>query len=109
MNIRQSISVIRRLPRPYLLRWKQLHLRIVLPCQGFPSDPLADDTGNRFDESASIIVFALVESKRLLVQIAEKMERLDVHISSLQGTFEQAPEILQPVRVWTCPRAYVTA
>ncbi len=50
-------------------------------------------------ESASVTVFALVESKRLFVQIPEQMKRLNVHISSMQRTFEKRPEVFQAVRV----------
>src|SRR5204862_3453947 len=43
--------------------------------------------------------FTLVKSKCLLVQIPEQMKRFDAHISPFDAALEQAPEVLQPVRV----------
>lgn len=42
---------------------------------------------------------AIVISEYLFVQVAEKMKRFDVDVRAFQAALEQAPEILQPVRV----------
>jgi hypothetical protein len=69
------------------------------PVRDFHVNALPDDSRDRFFESALIVVLALVEPERLLVEVAERMERLDIHIGSLETAFEQAPEILQSVGV----------
>jgi hypothetical protein len=35
----------------------------------------------------------------LLVQIPEKMKRLDTYVGALDAAFQKAPEVLKPVRV----------
>src|SRR2546428_7505464 len=61
--------------------------------------PFASNAAKRLNKSTTIILFALVKSKRLLVQISEQMKRLNVHIRSMQRAFEQRPEVFQPVSV----------
>src|SRR5713101_4571830 len=59
----------------------------------------SNDTAKCLHKSASVTVFALVEPKRLFVQISEQMKRLNIHIRSVQRAFEQAPEVFQAIRV----------
>src|SRR5437867_10851834 len=67
--------------------------------QGF-----ADNSTQRFRKSASVIVFALVKSKRLLVQIPEQMKRLHIDVSSVQSAFEKRPKVFHPIRVYLALR-----
>jgi hypothetical protein len=69
------------------------------------SQSFSDNTLECLNESASVIVFALVEAKRLLIQVSKQMKRLDVNVGTLQGAFEQTPEIFQAVCVDACPSA----
>src|SRR6266498_3184385 len=62
--------------------------------QSFP-----DNATKRLSESTSIIVFAFVKSKRLLIQIPEQMKRLNVHIRPMQRAFKQRPKVFQSVRM----------
>ncbi len=51
----------------------------------------------RSHETAGIVVFTLIEAKRLFVAISEKVERLDVPARSFERAFEQRREVFQPV------------
>src|SRR5881396_352736 len=57
----------------------------------------ADYATERLDESALVIVFALVKSKRLLIAVSEQMKRLDVNVSAFESTFEKRPEVFKSV------------
>jgi hypothetical protein len=35
----------------------------------------------------------------LFIEISEKMERLNAHVGSIDGTFQEAPEVFQSIRV----------
>src|SRR5262245_44603367 len=59
----------------------------------------ANDTGDRFQESALVAILPLVEPKRLLVQVAEQVERLNGNISALESAFQQRPKVFETVRV----------
>ena len=84
------------LPRPCRLWWKTI-------------TTLADELGihqafsgkarNGFQKAAFVIVFALVESERLFIQIPEQMKRFNAHIRSFDTALEQRPEVFQPVSV----------
>src|SRR5260370_37653943 len=63
------------------------------------SQSFTHNAAQGFSESASVIVFALIKSKRLLIEIPKQMKRFHVHISSVQCAFEQRPEVFQAVRV----------
>ena len=60
---------------------------------------LADYPLQSFNKAPLVIIFALVEPKRLLIQVPEQMKRFNVHIGSMQCAFEERPEIFQAVRV----------
>lgn len=49
----------------------------------------------------TMFLCAIVEAKRLLVQIAEQVERLDANVRSADGPLQERPEILKAVRVDT--------
>ena len=50
---------------------------------------------------ASLIItrFAVVVSKALFVQVAEQVEGFNADIRTVNAALEQAPEVLQPVRM----------
>lgn len=50
-------------------------------------------------ETVSIIGLAIVETERLFIEVAEQMERFNAHISPLEPTLEQAPEVFNGVGV----------
>jgi hypothetical protein len=45
------------------------------------------------------VIPPVVKAESLLVQIPEQVERLDADIGAVDGTLEQAPEVLQAIRV----------
>src|SRR5437016_2201879 len=57
------------------------------------------DLSHCLSEAVVIITVTLIVTKRLLVKIAEQMERLDADVGSMKGTLQEAPEILHRVRV----------
>jgi hypothetical protein len=60
---------------------------------------LADDLTDADIEALRIGHLAIIEAERLLVDIAEQVERLDTDISAMQLSLNQAPEILHAVSV----------
>src|SRR5205823_9313532 len=84
-----------RRPRNWRL-WKTL---TVLADELRISQSFSDYAAHDFNKPASVIVFALVESERLLIQIPEQMKRLDVHIRSVDAALEQRPKVFQSVGV----------
>src|SRR5438876_7249247 len=82
-----------RRPRNWRL-WKTLtfladELRI--------SQPFSDDAAHDFNKPASVIVLALVEAERLLIQIPKQVKRLNVDIRSVDSALEQRPKVFQSV------------
>src|SRR6266404_3623197 len=53
--------------------------------------------GRHLVESAKVITFAIVETKTLLINVTEKMERFDTNIGSANGAFQQAPKVFNTV------------
>src|SRR2546427_12793137 len=51
------------------------------------------DLSHCLSEAVVIITVTLIVTKRLLVKIAEQMERLDADVGSMKGTRQEAPEI----------------
>src|SRR5207248_6137116 len=95
LGIRAWTFVLNRLPRPCrteaITTFSSYELRVF--------QTLADHATERLDESALVIVFALVESKRLLIAIPKQMKRFDIHVSSLESAFQKRPEVFEPVSV----------
>lgn len=95
LSVVAALALVR--PRPCLLPsdrpWKTLADEIGI------GQALAVDSAGNPCEPSRVGVLALVESERLLVQIAEQMERFDADIGALDGPLEQAPEVLQSVCV----------
>lgn len=58
---------------------------------------------NRFHKPLNIIVFPIVEPKRLFIKTPEQMEWFNADICSLKAAFKQAPKILQSVCVDVAP------
>jgi hypothetical protein len=84
---------LRRLPR-HCRRRERFTLLRTLASKFRVAEAPAKDANCGFQESSRVIVFALVEAKRLFIQILDQVERLDVHVSSFQRPFEQTPKIL---------------
>src|SRR5215210_7767119 len=53
----------------------------------------------RLGEPIRVLALSLVESESLLVQVSEKVVRLDRHIRSVYPALQEAPKVLQTVRV----------
>src|SRR2546428_875560 len=63
-------------------------------CQAASSNPT-----NRFQESSAVIILPIIEPKHFFIKITEQMKRFDADVCSLKAAFQQAPKILQSVRV----------
>src|SRR5437762_13933491 len=95
LGIRAWTFVLNRLPRPCrtgaITALCRNELRVF--------QALADHATERLDESALVVLFALVKAEYLLIAISKQMKRLDVHISALQSAFQKRPEVFKSVRV----------
>jgi hypothetical protein len=60
---------------------------------------LSNDTAQRLGKTSGIVIFALIKSERLFIQIPEQMKRLNVYIRSVQRAFEKRPEVFQAIRM----------
>src|SRR5271157_2681698 len=60
-------------------------------------EPLADDLTNANIEALGIGHLAVVESKRLLVNVAEQVERLNTDVGSMQATLQETPEVFHHI------------
>lgn len=63
------------------------------------SQPSSDDLFHDDGEAFGIRHGPIVVAKRLLIQIAEQVERFDTHIGPVDSALEQRPEVLHPIRV----------
>lgn len=70
-----------------------------MPDQLPVGDALTGNARQHLAEPAAVVLLPLVEAERLLDHVAVKVERLDAHVSPLERPLEQAPEVLQAVRV----------
>src|ERR1700731_1656444 len=86
----------RRIPRDWRFRKT---ITVHLARQLHIPQAFADDTAHNFNKPASVVVFALVEAKRLLVQISEQMKRFDRNIRAFDASLEQRPKVFQAVSV----------
>ena len=77
--------------------------RAILPNQLRVSQPFTSDRRTHLPKPLSIIVFAFIETEGLLVQVPAQMSRINTDVSTLEGTFQEAPEILDVVRVYLSP------
>ena len=75
-------------------------LRVLLAGERNVGEALVDDALEAEDETLCVVHGALVETERLLIEVTEKVERFDRHVGALQGTLQEAPEVLQPVGVY---------
>lgn len=69
---------------------------------------LADDALGRAEEAHPVGHLAVVEPEGLLVQVAEKVERLDADVGSLDRPLEERPKFSMPL-VWIFPSTYFSA
>ena len=112
--------LMRRIPRHF----GEFHFcfRHPLPCRGLESrrrngiftgqflvcEPPSKRGARSFDEPTTIISLTFIVSKCLLVKVAEKMERFDADVGSLDTALQQRPEILNAL-VCTLPSTYFSA
>lgn len=73
--------------------------RAVDSAQYAPRQATAEHAAKNKAESHGVIADALVESERLLGDVAKEVKRRYRDIRAVNRAFEQRPEILQPVRV----------
>ena len=66
-----------------------------------PGETLANDLRSGQFEAVEIghLFLAIVEAIRLLIEIAEQVERLDLNVGSADGALQQRPEVLQTIGV----------
>jgi hypothetical protein len=76
--------------------------------QSPPRQTTAHNVAQDVDEPVSIVSLSIIESSRLLIDIALQVERGNAHPCSVDATLEQAPEVLKAVRV-NQPSTYVSA
>jgi hypothetical protein len=57
------------------------------------------DCFQHFAEASNVRSLPLIVPERLLVQIAEEMERLNADVGSLDASLKQRPKVLNPVSV----------
>jgi hypothetical protein len=61
--------------------------------------PASDNLGHYDCKPLGVRQFPIVEPKALFVSVGLQVKRLDAHIRALKLAFQQAPEVLQSVRV----------
>jgi hypothetical protein len=91
VSYRGSLSTFSSLP---FLRWRRIGSNQLLV-----GEALADNRAADALEPTRIVGLAVVVAEGLLIEIAEQVERLNADVGSLDGSLEQAPEILQTVGV----------
>ena len=71
----------------------------VTPDQMLVRQPLAYNGPYHVEEALAIGCEACVEAERLLVEVAEQMERLHAHVGAPDRALQEAPKILHALRV----------
>ena len=72
---------------------------VVLGGENAIGQPLAQGGGQHATETASIVDLPLIVTIDLLVDVAVQVNRRDGDVGSLEGAFQQAPEVLNAVGV----------
>src|SRR5437879_6220610 len=75
----------------------RLSRKTIFAGQMFIGDALTSYRGRDLVESAKVIIFAIVETETLLIDVTEKMERFNADIGSANGALEQAPKVFDSV------------
>jgi hypothetical protein len=87
-----------RFPRPCRLVDRFRLRRRLLAGEFLPGETLPEHLTDSQVEAICIIqLLAVVIAKRLLINIAEQVERLDANVCSVQTALEQAPEIFHGI------------
>src|SRR5438552_7784526 len=73
---RMASAVSDHRPRRFPLRWRRSQASV--PDQFLIGQATPHDGTNHLEEAPAVVVGAVVEAKRLLVKVAEQMERLHV-------------------------------
>lgn len=99
-------------------RERHFLVRHPLPCRGLASrrsggffagqflvgQPSSERGSQRFDEPIRVVAFALIISKRLFIEVAEQVKRLDTDIGAFDAALQERPEVLDPVLCEHCLR-----
>ena len=72
------------------------------------SEALSDDAEGGFLKASPVGAVAVVEAVRLLVEIAEQMERLNGNVGARIARLSKVQKFSIPF-VWTLPRTYSSA
>lgn len=91
---RADYSLLSCLPLPCLLGWRRTSPDKLIIGQ----TPACDSPDYRL-ETASILIFPLVESECFLIEIPEQVEWFDIDVSTANGPLQQAPEVLNSIGV----------
>jgi hypothetical protein len=91
-----------RSPRPCRASTKRRARRFLFARQLLVSQATTDRLRKRPNEPSTVIRFALVVPKRLFVEVAEQMERLDADIGSFQTGFS-SDQKFSMLLVWMFP------
>src|ERR1035438_6450272 len=62
-------------------------------------DPTSQTLAHPNNEAVDIVRVPIVEPKRLLINVTEQVEWLDSNVSTMQGSLQERPEVLNPVGV----------
>src|SRR2546427_10385220 len=88
-----------RLPRPWRLARSRRHEGAIQAGQMLIGQAFPENVADSFKESAAIIILPIVEPEGLLVEVAEQVERLDAHVGAADRPLQEAPEVLNPLRM----------
>ena len=72
-------------------------MALLFPDQLTVCQALADDPRGGTNEALAVSEGTGVESEGLLVEVAEEMERFDADVGTVDGSFQETPEVLQAV------------
>src|SRR5947209_5537934 len=75
------------------------HKPLQCPYQGLIRQPLARRALERADKPLALVLRPVVEAVALRIDVRLQVERLDADVRALDAPLEEAPEVLQPVRV----------
>lgn len=74
-------------------------LHLDFPGELFVGQPTPYNVAHHEHEAVKIRHVPVIVAKRLLVKVAEQVERFDRHLGSFQTALQKTPEVLKAVRV----------
>src|SRR5438552_270284 len=90
-------STSRSVPAPLAPGLSRARSRGFMLCQFLVRQPLSSDRRADLPEALAIIVLSFIEPEGLLVQVPAQMRRINADVGSLEGAFQEAPEILDVI------------